>query len=212
MEAVMVDSLYPSEPRQRTRTILRDLLVLGILVLLAWCGWQVHARIDDIRVVTDAIQGAGSSVQDGFGSAASAVSGIPVVGSELSQALQAAGGASGGNVVDLAVAGDHAIGRVAAIMGWLVFAVPAVILLVLYLPLRVGQVRRLRCARGVLFLDDDPERQRVLAMRAAFALPLDHLAKYTNDPFGDLVRGDHDALVTALLADSGLAHPAGRVR
>jgi len=207
MEAIMVESLYPSEPRQRTETILRDLLVLGLLVLLGWCGWQVHARIDDLRVVTDAIRGAGSSVQDGFGSVAGAVGGIPVVGSDLAGALQAAGSASGGNVVDLAASGDHAIGHVALVIGWLVFLVPAVILLALYLPMRIGQIRRLGCARRVFLVDDDPERRRLLAMRAAFALPLDHLVQYTRDPFGDLLRGDHDALVTALLADSGLALP-----
>ena len=203
----MLRMLYPDDPRQRHDTMARDLLVVGLLVLLAWCGWQVHALIDDVRVVTDAVQGAGNSVQSGFGSAADAVAGLPVVGSELAQALAAAGDASGGNVVDLAASGDAAIGQVATLLGWLAFGVPALILLSLFVPVRVTQVRRLRCARAVLRLDDDPERHRLLAMRAAFGLPLDHLVQYTTDPFGDLIRGEHQALVAALLADSGLALP-----
>ncbi len=204
----MVESWYPSEPRQRRNTIVRDAIVLAILVCVAWFGWQVHVRIDDLRVVTDAIQGAGHSVQNGFGSAAGAVNGIPVVGQDLANALQAAGSASGGNVADLAVSGDHAIGQVATIIGWLVFGIPAVVLLALYLPMRIAQIRRLGCARRVYLVDDDdPERRRLLAMRAAFALPLDHLVEYTKDPFGDLMRGKHDALVSALLADAGLALP-----
>ena len=45
-------------------------------------------------------------------------------------------------------------------------------------------------------------------MRAAMSLPVDHLLDYTDDPIGDLVRGDLNALVEALLADAGLAPAA----
>jgi hypothetical protein len=206
----MVQAWYPTERRQRRNTVIRDVLVVLALVFLAWCGWEVHSRVEELRVVTDAIAGAGQSVQNGFGSAADTVNGIPVVGQDLANALQAAGSASGGNVVDLAATGDHAIGQVARILGLLTFAVPTVILLVLYLPMRIAQIRRLSCARRVYLVDDNPERHRLLAMRAAFSLPLDHLLDYTSDPFGDLLRGQHDALVDALLADSGLALPTPR--
>jgi hypothetical protein len=50
----------------------------------------------------------------------------------------------------------------------------------------------------------DPERRRLLAMRAAFGLPFRELLPYTRDPFGDLARGDYDALIAAARADAGL--------
>ena len=53
--------------------------------------------------------------------------------------------------------------------------------------------------------EHNPERHRLLATRAVMSLPTDHLLQYSSDPIGDLIRGDHDALVAALLADSGLA-------
>ena len=58
----------------------------------------------------------------------------------------------------------------------------------------------------LVFRDErDPQRRQLLAMRAAMSLPADHLLKYSSDPIGDLVRGEHDALVKALLADAGLS-------
>jgi len=97
-------SLYPSEPRQRRATIVRDVLTLAALTFLAWLGRRVYQLVDNLSVVTDSV-----------------------------------------------------------------------------------------------------ERRQLLAMRAAISLPADHLLKYSPDPMGDLVRGDYDALVKALLADAGLA-------
>ncbi len=197
--------LYPSEPRQRRATIIRDVLVVVSIAVLAWIGRRVFLLVDRLSAVTDAVGNAGSSVQDGFGSAADALSGVPVVGDQLASALQTAGAQSGGNVVDLALTGDTAIHRLALALGWLTFLVPAAFLLVLYIPMRVAQIRRLRASSQVYRDEHDPERRRLLAMRAAMSLPVDHLLDYTSDPIGDLVRGDLDALVEALLADAGLA-------
>jgi hypothetical protein len=181
------------------------LLVVVAVVVMAWLGHRVYVLVDSIRSVTDAARDAGMSVQDGFNSAADLVSGTPVIGDSLSSALQSAGSGSGGNVVELALTGDTAIHRLALALGWLTFLIPVVFLLVLYLPMRVAQMRRLKASRSVYRDELDPERRRLLAMRAAMSLPVDHLLDYTEDPIGDLVRGDHDALVRALLADAGLA-------
>jgi hypothetical protein len=201
-------SPYPSEPRQRRSTIVRDVLAVLALVFLAWLGRRVYRLVDDLRVVTEAVGGAGSSVQNGFGAAADAVSGTPVIGDDIAGALQSAGAASGGNVLELAGTGDTAIHRLALLLGLLTFLIPALILLLLYVPMRVGQTRRLRSSRLLYRDEDNPERRRLLAMRAAMSLPADHLLKYSQDPIGDLVRGDHDALVAALLAEAGLAPTA----
>ena len=200
--------LFPSERRQRRATISRDVLVVVSLAVLAWMGRRVFVLVDRLSAVTDAVGNAGSSVQDGFGSAADALSGVPVVGDQLASALQTAGAQSGGNVVELALTGDTAIHRLALALGWLTFLVPAAFLLVLYIPIRVAQIKRLRASRRVYRDEHDPERRRLLAMRAAMSLPVDHLLDYTADPIGDLVRGELDALVEALLADAGLASAA----
>ena len=200
--------LYPSEPQQRRNTIVRDGLVVASLALLAWIARRVFTLVDRLSAVTDAVNDAGSSVQNGFGAAADALVGTPLIGEDIASALQAAGAESGGSVVSLALTGDTAIHRLALVLGWLTFLVPAVFLLVLYIPMRVAQIRRMRASQRMFRKEWDPERRRLLAMRAAMSLPVDHLLAYSDDPIGDLVRGDHDALVTALLADAGLAPAA----
>lgn len=203
-------TLYPSEPQQRRNTIVRDALVIATLALLAWIARRVFTLVDRLSAVTDAVNDAGSSVQNGFGAAADALAGTPLIGDEIASALQIAGSESGGNVVSLALTGDTAIHRLALALGWLTFLVPALFLLVLYIPMRMAQIRRLRASKRMFGNEWDPERRRLLAMRAAMSLPVDHLLDYSDDPIGDLVRGDYDALVAALLADAGLAPaPAG---
>jgi hypothetical protein len=196
--------LYPSDPKQRRSTITRDVLAVLAIVLLVWLGRRIYRLVDDLRVVTDAIGDTGTSVQNGFGSAADALAGIPVVGDDLASALGSAGELSGGNVVSLALTGDTAIHRLALALGLLTFAIPTLILLLLYIPMRVGQMRRVGAATAVFRDAADPERRRLLAMRAAMSLPVDELLKYTSDPIGDLIREEHDDLVRALLVDAGL--------
>lgn len=185
--------------------MIRDALVVLALLVLAWLGRGMFGLVDNLRAVTDAVDSAGSSVQDSFGAAAEVLSATPVVGDDIAGALESAGAASGGNVVDLALTGDTAIHRLALTLGVLTFVIPAAILLLLYIPMRVGQTRRLRASRQVYRDEHNPERRRLLAMRAALSLPTDHLVQFSPDPIGDLIRGDHDALVAALLEEAGLA-------
>ncbi len=131
-------SPYPSEPRQRRSTITRDVLAILAVVLLAWLGRRVYQLVDNLRAVTDAVNNAGSSVQQGFQTAADAVSGTPLIGDDIAGALQSAGGTSGGNIVELALTGDTAIHRLALALGLLTFLIPTLILLLLYVPMRVG--------------------------------------------------------------------------
>jgi hypothetical protein len=198
-------SPYPSAARQRSAVIVKDLLVAVALLALAWLGSRVYTVVGRVGVITDALASAGSSVQGGLQSAADAVASVPLVGDSLQSALSTAGDASGGNVVDLAAAGARAIHHVALLLGVLTFAIPAFVLLVLYVPLRVAQTRRLRAARLVYRDEHDPQRRQLLAMRAVVGLPVDHLLQFTDDPVGDLIAGRTDALVAALLDDAGLA-------
>ena len=82
--------LYPDVPGPRARTLVRDLLVVGLLALFAWAGAAVHDAVDTLAVLGSGVRTSGTAIEDGFGSAATAVNGIPIVGGDL------AGGARGG--------------------------------------------------------------------------------------------------------------------
>ena len=146
---------------------------------------------------------AGDAVSGGFGSAADAVDGTPIVGDRLGDALRSAGGGTGGEVADLGHGGEDAAHRLANLLGLLMFALPASLLLLWALPPRIAQIRRLNHATRALE-ELTPERRRLVAMRAAFSLPYGVLLRYTPDPLGDLEAGRYDALVKAELEESGL--------
>jgi hypothetical protein len=199
--------LYPDVPAKRRSTILRDLTLVGLIVLFAWTGIKVHNAVDGLAVLGSGVKDAGLSVQNGFGSAAGAVDGIPLVGGSLAGALQSAGQGSGGNVATLGEEGENQVHRLALLLGLLVFALPSILILVIMLPPRLRQIKQLRAATAALINTDDPERRRLLAMRAAFGLPYLTLLSYTPDPLGDLAAGRYDPLVAAALDDTGIRPP-----
>ncbi len=195
---------YPDIPTRRVSTLARDLLTVALLMLLAWIALKVHDAVDRLAVLGEGVNEAGSSIEDGFDSAADAVDGTPIVGGDLADGLRGAGEGSGGNVAALGQDGVDKTHQLADILGLVTFFVPATFLVLRVVPSRIGQVRQLTAAERVLLGHETPEQQRLIAMRAAFALPYGQLLAYTRDPLGDLEQGRYDALVEAVLEDAGL--------
>lgn len=194
---------YPDHRGRRVDLIARDLAVVLALVLFAAIALEVHDAVDRLAVLGDGVESAGKGLSGGFEAAADAVDGAPVVGDDLGDALRGAGESSGGEVEDLGRGGAGAANDLADLLGILFFGLPAALLLLLAVPRRVRQVRRLNAAaRAVGELS--PERRRLLAMRAAFGLPYGELLRFTKDPLGDLEAGSYDALVAAELEQAGL--------
>lgn len=196
--------LYPDVPAKRRSTIIRDLALLALLVLFAWLGYRVEHTVSGLVVLGSGVKEAGLSVQNGFGSAAGAVNGIPLVGGSLADALNSAGQGSGGNVASLGQQGEDRVHRLALTLGLLVFLLPALLVLLVMAPARIRQIRQLTAARAVLVDTHDTERRRLLAMRAAFGLSYGTLLGHTRDPLGDLADGRYDRLVAAALDDAGV--------
>jgi len=196
--------LYPDIPRSRRAAILRDLLVLVLLVLLAWLGVKVHDSVAALASVPRGVAESGGAIQRGFESAGDTVGDAPVVGGPLGDALRDAGASAGGQITETGRAGEEDVNHLANLLGFLMFLLPAVAVLSRFLPERVMSVRRLTAASRAIGTALTPERERSLAMRAAFGLPYERLVRYTPDPLGDLEAGRHDRLVAAALDDAGL--------
>ena len=195
---------YPALPAQRVRTVLRDLAVLLLLFLFAWLGLKVHNAVDQLAVLGTGVEDAGTEIQGGFDTAAEAVHGVPIVGGDLADGLRDAGRVSGGELAERGQAGRESVHQLANLLGLVTFLIPALLVLSLTLPDRISQIRGLRAAERVLGGALDPDRRRLLAMRAAFSLPYRELVRYTRDPFGDLAAGRYDALIAAALEEAGL--------
>jgi hypothetical protein len=196
---------YPDIPHRFANRLVADVLVVAAVILLALLGLKVREDVNRLTVVPQGVKATGSAVQSGFSDAAGAVGHVPVVGGDLSDALDGAGKGSGGRVQELGQQGIERTHRLADLLGLLVFALPAIVLLSRYVPDRVELVRRLTSASKVLQDEGaEPERRRLIAMRAAFALPYETLLRYTDDPLGDLAHERYEPLIAAVLDDAGL--------
>ena len=201
---------YPDIPRSRRDAILGDVLVLVLLLLLAWLGMRVHDAVAELSAVPRGVGDTGAALQRGFEDAGDAVGAVPAVGGPLGDALRDAGQGAGGQIQATARSGEEDVDSLANLLGVLMFLLPAVAVLSRYLPDRIADVRRLTAAARAIGTALTPERERSLAMRAAFGLPYERLARYTRDPLGDLEAGRHDGLVAAALDDAGLRPGRGR--
>ena len=93
--------------------------------MLAWLALKVHNAVDELAVLGTGVRDSGEAVQSGFGAAADAVSGVPVVGGEMGDALRDAGSGTGGEVADAGRAGEERVHDLADLLGFLIFAIPA---------------------------------------------------------------------------------------
>jgi hypothetical protein len=196
--------LYPDTPDDRGRAVAKDALVLLTLFVLAWLALKVHDAVDKLAVLGTGVHDTGEAVQNGFEAAGDAVGDLPVVGGEVGDALRDAGEGTGGEVADAGREGEERVHDLANLLGLLMFALPATILLVTTLPGRVRQVRELNAAARLLDVSSE-ERRRLIAMRAAFSLPAMELARHTKDPIGDLAEGHYEPLIAAAFDDAGLS-------
>jgi hypothetical protein len=195
--------IYPDTPNDRGRAVARDALTLLALFVLAWLALKVHDTVDKLAVLGTGVHDSGQVVQDGFDRAADAVDGVPVVGGELGDAMRDAGEGTGGNVAQAGADGEERVHDLANLLGFLMFAVPASILLVLTVPGRIRQVRELNATGRLLDISTE-DRRRLVAMRAAFSLPATDLARHTRDPIGDLAAGHYEPLIDAAYDEAGL--------
>jgi hypothetical protein len=201
---VRVVRLYSDIPHNRGAAMLRDLLVLVLVFLFAWLGVKVHDSVASIASVPRSVADSGAAIRGGFEDAGDSVGDAPVIGGTLRDALRNSGGSAGGRIEASGRAGEQDVHRLANVLGWLMFLLPAAVLLVLFLPGRLREVRRLTAASRAIGPELTPERCHSLAARAAYGLAYERLMRHTRDPLGDLEAGRYDGLVAAALEEAGI--------
>ncbi len=131
-------------PTYRRRIRAADAAVLLCVVLFAVLGLVTHHSVVKLASLGAGVVGAGTSVQQGFNSAAQAVSAAPVIGEQLAAGLTKAGAQTGGRVTAFGLQGESDARGLATLLGWLTFLIPTALLLIGFLPHRVRQAPR-RC-------------------------------------------------------------------
>lgn len=190
----------------------RSLQMLGDVLLVVWVyGWVRIALV--VRDATLALAEPGERIADGgttlaeqLRGAGESVGNLPLVGDEVRDPFDGAGGAA----ERIAAAGQAQVEAVESLAFWLglsVGAIPVLVLLAVYLPLRWRFIRE--ATAGARFVDSTDDLD-LFALRAMARQPLHRLARISDDPAGAWRRRDPD-VVTALAAlelrDSGLSVP-----
>ncbi len=196
---------YPAAPYRRAATIGADVAVVLLLMLFAALALAVNEAVSGLAEIPGSIEKVGTETRGALQDAATDVASLPIVGDSIADALRDAGTRAGGGAVEVGQNGREQVERTANVLAFAVFVIPALLLLVGYGPNRYAQIERLTAARKAMGgTSRSSEHARTIAMRAAFSLPYTTLLRHTKDPFGDLERGDYQALVRAAREEAGL--------
>jgi hypothetical protein len=203
---------YPGMKFYADTSLRRSLQMLGDLLLVGW----VYLWVQTAFTVRDAtlrlagpgeqISEAGSGLADQLRSAGQRVGDVPLIGDEVRAPFDGAGSAAD----RLAAAGDAQVSAVESLAFWLslaVGAIPVLMALAVYLPLRWRFVREATAGRRFVESTDDLD---LFALRAMAHQPLHRLARISDDPAGAWRRGEVDVvrrLAALELKDRGLAVP-----
>jgi hypothetical protein len=183
-----------------------DLFMVFWIVLWWSAGRFTQRTVDAIATPARTSGDAARRLADQVGQAAEQSGRIPAIGAELRKPFDAAVG-SLQSVIDAADEQVAAIERAGLLLGWLVFLIPVVLLLVIWLPARIRFLLRARAAQR--FLDAEADLD-LFALRAMVVQPLHVIAKISDDPVAAWRRGDREiihALAEIELRRSGLRPP-----
>lgn len=199
--------LYADAPVHRTRQLVGDVLL--VLWLVAWTriGGAVHAATLALAAPGQKIQDAGGGLAGRLRDAGSTVSSIPLVGDQVRGPFDQAGRAAD-QIAAAGAAQVHAVQELAWWLGVVVAAIPILVMLAVYVPLRWRFVREATAGRR--FVDETADLD-LFALRAMARQPLHRLARISDDPAGAWRDRDPDvvrALALLELRDTGLSADA----
>ena len=176
------------------------LVVWAALGVLIWHDIRAQAELSQNVVKI------GSAVRD-TGDALGVVGGLPLVGGSIGSFADKIK-TTGQDVMTSGEASRTGIVRVAVVSGIGVGLLPAALVLLLYVPVRLAWRRDVRAIRaGLASSAGDPAFEHYLARRAVDVLPWDGLHAVSGDPWRDIAAGDFRPLADAELARLGVQRP-----
>lgn len=200
--------LYADDSLRRTRQLTGDLLLVLWVALWLWLARIVHDATLALAAPGRSIEDAGSGLADRLRDAGGAVSDLPLIGDQVRSPFDGAGQAAD-QIAAAGTAQVHAVEHLAFWLGIIVGAIPVLVVLAVYLPLRWRFVRR--ATAGQRFVDSSADLS-LFAMRAMANQPMHRLARVSADPVRAWREGDPEvvrALALLELRDAGLRPPRG---
>jgi len=200
--------LYADLGPRRTGQVAGDLLLVLWVLLWSWAGTVVNDGVGALGGVGAQVEDGGSSLAGHLGEAGEVASELPLVGEQLRSPFDQAGGAAEA-LADAGRTQQEVAQQLGLLLGLAVALVPITVMALLWLPRRVGFVRRAGAAREYLTGGGDID---LFALRAITGQPVRRLAAVSADPLADWRRGDGEVvhrLADLELRDLGLRAPRG---
>ena len=192
-------TFYAQVAAHRTRQIVGDVVVVVLLVLALVLALEVRQAVLSLGAAGEQLVSAGTRLEGAFDDAAGAAGDIPLVGDTVAGGLRPGAEAGAG----VAAAGQAQVDAVEAVANWtavVIVGLPAVLLLLIWLPLRLRLARRAAMALALA----DSGQEDLLALRALTRLSPQRLADVCHDVAGDPAaawrRGDPE-LIRVLSAE-----------
>jgi hypothetical protein len=198
--------LYADGPVRRTRQMLGDVLLVFWVVLWIRLAQVVHDATLALATPGRKIETAGGGLADRLRDAGSAVGDVPLVGDKVRSPFDGAGKAAD-QIADAGASQVAAVEHLAHWLGLTVGALPILLVVLVYLPLRWRFVRE--ASAGQRYVDSSADLD-LFALRAMSRQPMHRIARISPDPVRAWREGDRDvvrALAVLELKDAGLTPP-----
>ena len=198
--------LYADGPVRRTRQMLGDVLLVFWVVLWIRLAQVVHDATLALATPGRKIESAGGGLADRLRDAGSAVGDVPLVGDKVRSPFDGAGKAAD-QIADAGASQVAAVEHLAHWLGLTVGALPILLVVLVYLPLRWRFVRE--ASAGQRYVDSSADLD-LFALRAMSRQPMHRIARISPDPVRAWREGDRDvvrALAVLELKDAGLTPP-----
>jgi hypothetical protein len=198
--------LYADGPVRRTRQLVGDVLLVLWVALWLKLAYVVHDATLALATPGRKIQAAGGEMAGRLRDAGSAVGDLPLVGDQVRSPFDGAGTAAD-QIADAGASQVEAVQHLAFWLGITVGALPVLLVVLVYLPLRWRFVRE--ASAGQRFIDASADLD-LFALRAMSRQPMHRIARISPDPVRAWRDGDADvvrALALLELKDTGLAPP-----
>lgn len=199
--------LYADGPGRRARQVVGDVLLALWVVVWVSLAHVVHDATLALAAPGEQIEKAGAGLAAKLREAGSSVGGIPLVGEGVRAPFDGAGLAAD-RISAAGTAQVEAVHTLAFWLGFAVGAIPILVLVAVYLPLRWRFVRA--ATAGQRFVDSGTDVD-LFALRAMTSQPLHRLARISDDPVGAWRNGDPQvvrALALLEMRDVGLRPPS----
>lgn len=169
---------YAETPARRSRQIAADATAVLALLLCYWIGTGVHDLTAELAAPGRSLESGGAALAERMTDAGAAASEVPLVGESLQAPFDQASGA-GRSIEEAGVRQQEVVQSLALTLGWVTGGVPALSVLVLWLPRRLRFARRAVYARRLM---QGGAGLDVFAFRALARQPIGDLARLRTDP------------------------------